>query len=41
MRFWSSHMEEPDWPLLERQVWLMMLAQACGEQCPHLRMSQM
>ena len=29
MRFWVSHMLEPDWPLLDRQVWLMMLAHAC------------
>ena len=29
MRFWVSHMLEPDWPLLDKQVWLMMLAHAC------------
>ena len=29
MRFWASHMLEPDCPLLEMQVWPMMFAHAC------------
>lgn len=29
MRFCSSHMLDPDCPLLDRQVWPMMLAHAC------------
>ena len=39
MRFWVSHMLEPDWPLLDRQVWLMMLAHACmvkGMRCQNM-----
>ena len=29
MRFWASHMLDPDCPLLDMQVWPMMLAHAC------------